>query len=166
MPLLFIALGIGVLIVITKRTVEGYVGGQLVRFTVTDIGGGIRLRDDAASAWARMVAAAADDDVHISATGKLSGFRTAEEQESLRASRGAYEDGGYAARVGFSPHQGGYALDVDGQNPANPNYNPLAYVWLRKNGPLFGWFPKGDTFSTREPWHFEFNPGVFARSVS
>lgn len=141
---------------IFRRDVTGFLNGQPFSLVVTLVDGGAYLRPDAAEAWANMKEAAAAAGVALVINGHLSGFRSSAEQAALRLRLGAFGEGGYAAAVNNSPHQTGTALDVAHQNPDNADFDSNAYAWLRDNAPSFGWYPVGDAFSTKEPWHFSY----------
>lgn len=155
MPVLFLVTALGVLgwLVLTRRLVDGYVNGQLASFEVVGIGDGARLRPDAAAAWLSMLAAAARDGVTLKHAGPRAGFRTSAEQALLVEELGAYGAGGLAAAVNHSPHQAGYCLDI-------PVASPAVRAWLTRHAPSFGFLPTGEHFSTPEPWHFEWKPGL------
>ena len=84
-----------------------------------------------------MIDAAAAEGVTILVT---SGFRTYAEQERLKA-----EDPYNAARPGTSPHQRGYAVDMDSRGPGR-------YAWLVKNAYRYGFVRT----VVRERWHWEY----------
>jgi D-alanyl-D-alanine carboxypeptidase len=132
----------------------GYVNGLPVKLDLAPIGNGYRLRGDAADAYLRMLVQAHADGIDLPVD---SAFRTAAQQADLNRRLGSYGvNGGLAAPVGFSPHQGGYAIDVVGLNPNASNYVPARAVWLDANGPAFGWYRVGLKFKTVEPWHLEY----------
>lgn len=110
--------------------------GRLPASVLTGIGGGFRLRVDAAASYARMRAAGMP-------AGITSAYRTYEQQAKLRA---AYEKGagGLAERPGRSWHGEGLALDLP--EPARS--------WAARYAAPFGW---RRTISV-EPWHFEYFP--------
>ncbi|OIH92819.1 D-alanyl-D-alanine carboxypeptidase family protein [Curtobacterium sp. MCBA15_001] len=59
-----------------------------------------------------------------------------------------------AAKPGTSIHGLGRAVDFSG---GIDSYGTTAKNWMNKNGPTYGWIPKGDGFSPLEPWHFEYD---------
>jgi energy-converting hydrogenase Eha subunit H len=61
--------------------------------------------------------------------------------------------GNLAAPPGTSIH--GWALACDFGAGVN-SYGTPEKTWVNANGPRFGWKPTGDSFSSREPWHFDF----------
>lgn len=119
--------------------------GRLDESTLTSIGNGHMLRDDAAQAYLRMVEAARADGITWSITDS---YRTYEAQVRVAAEKGLYSQGGLAAEPGTSRHGWGLAVDLGGG--ANSNNTPQNN-WLRNNANRFG-------FHTipREPWHWEF----------
>jgi TP901 family phage tail tape measure protein len=112
--------------------VTGFTGGS----GVGPIGG--YLRKAAAVAWEAMQRAFGGG---LSLT---EGYRDLANQQKRYA---MYRAGGnLAATPGSSVHGLGNAADVGGGSQA----------WMRSNGPRFGWYPTGLSFSQREPWHFEY----------
>lgn len=112
--------------------VSGFTGGP----GVGPIGG--YLRKAAAVAWEAMQRAFGGG---LSLT---EGYRDIANQQKRYA---MYRAGGnLAATPGTSVHGLGNAADVGGGSQA----------WMRANGPRFGWYPTGLSFSQREPWHFEY----------
>lgn len=147
MPWLLILLVAAVIILSSKRAF-GYVKGVAVELDLADIGRGMELRADAAVAWFRMVAAAANDGIALYPE---SAFRTMEEQEALFK---AYQagTGNLAARPGYSNHQSGIAVDVS----VRGSFSSAEYRWLEAHAPSFGFVNTGKTFSQPEPWHWEY----------
>ena len=84
-----------------------------------------------------MFQAAAAEGVTLQVT---SGFRTYAEQERLKA-----EDPYNAARPGYSPHQRGFAVDMNTRGPGQ-------YEWLVKNAYRYGFVRT----VIRERWHWEY----------
>ena len=84
-----------------------------------------------------MFQAAAAEGVTLQVT---SGFRTLAEQERLKA-----EDPYNAARAGRSPHQRGFAVDMNTRGPGQ-------YEWLVKNAYRYGFVRT----VIRERWHWEY----------
>jgi LAS superfamily LD-carboxypeptidase LdcB len=58
-----------------------------------------------------------------------------------------------AAVPGTSNHGWGVAADF-GAGVAS--YGTAQKNWMNANAPAYGWEPTGDSFSPREPWHFDF----------
>jgi hypothetical protein len=83
-------------------------------------------------------------------------YRSIEEQQERRDLY-LYHGGALAAVVGTSVH--GWALASDFASGVE-QYGTPAKVWADENGPLYGWFPIGNSFSRREPWHFEYRGGA------
>lgn len=157
---LVLLLGLGVVLVLIMKVRHeiAYVNGAPVSIVTEDIGGDARLRQDAARAFIRMRDAAAAEGFTLTPSGPLSGFRTTEEQLSLRMKLGAYGDGagGLAAAPGKSPHQSGIALDLSGLDARKSNFDRGMAQWLSVHGPEYGWFPVGASYvTTPEPWHWE-----------
>ncbi|MDP4332732.1 D-alanyl-D-alanine carboxypeptidase family protein [Curtobacterium sp. A7_M15] len=66
-----------------------------------------------------------------------------------------YQNGGnLAAYPGTSVHGWALACDFGGgvQTPGSTRKN-----WMNANAPAFGWQPRGDSFSSPEAWHFEYD---------
>ncbi|WP_413451012.1 M15 family metallopeptidase [Georgenia phoenicis] len=62
-----------------------------------------------------------------------------------------------AARPGRSPHGYGLAIDFGGRTDIDFGRQP--YLWLRDNGPRFGWHNmpwNREGGSNPEPWHFDY----------
>lgn len=138
----------------TTSNVDGYEedvadyngeNGRLDPLTLTSIGKGHRLRDDAAQAYLAMVKAAAEDGISWSITDS---YRTYEVQVRLAKEKGLYSQGGLAAKPGTSNH--GWALAVDLGGGVNREGTPQNN-WLDANAKTFGFFT-----IPREPWHWEF----------
>ncbi len=126
------------------QQVTAYVNGQPSTITVYSVGNGEYLREDAARAYRAMEAEARAAGINISAG---SGFRTNAEQQHL------YElwqqgRGNLAARPGYSNHQGGVAMDINGVG----SYNSAAYAWLRANAGRFGF--SNDVGGEYWHWHY------------
>lgn len=119
---------------------QDYANGQIPTEAMTEIANGHFLRPDAASAWFRMVSAAAADGVALTITDS---YRDLATQERLADEKGLYSQGGLAAEPGTSNHGWGLAVDVD-----------QGREWLAKNGHKYGF----DTIA-REPWHWEYQAG-------
>lgn len=87
-------------------------------------------------------------------------YRSLVEQRAVKATRG-----GMAATPGTSNHGWGLAVDLcDGVQ----RDTSATYWWLRNNAPAYGfdnpdWARSGGS-GPHEPWHWEYVPGVTARS--
>lgn len=120
---------------------DAYDGGEhLGTVEVVEIDG-VKVGAKTAQAWMDLKAAAASDGVTLKLN---SGFRTMDEQESLRQ-RFLSGNGPVAAVPGYSNHQHGQALDIDMVDPA-------AKSWMFERGPTMGW--KNTVPS--ESWHWEY----------
>lgn len=126
----------------TTSARPAYPNGQLPPSALVQVGG-IQLQPDAGHAYARLLAAAAEDGVTVAAT---DGYRSYERQVRLKA-----EKGWLAARPGTSMHGWGLAIDFDMRR--------TDFAWLRANAATYGWVhppwaqPGG---SKPEPWHWEY----------
>ena len=121
------------------------------------------LQPRAASAYARMIAAAAADGVEVRL---VSGFRSADYQLAIlkrKLERGQAIDEilRVIAAPGFSEHHTGRAVDLTapGCRPAEIEFEDSpAYAWLRKHASRFGFrmsFPRGNPHGIAyEPWHW------------
>jgi LAS superfamily LD-carboxypeptidase LdcB len=109
------------------------------------IGGGHRLRGDAAEAYNQMALAASRDGVTWSITDSYRDYAT---QVRLAEEKGLYSQGGLAATPGTSNHGFGLAVDLGGG--AN-NSGTAQNNWLVANASRFGFFT-----IPREPWHWEY----------
>ncbi len=134
----------------------GYKAGKPYELRLKSIGNGQFLEERAADAWLAMVAAARAEGLDLHTSGSGSAFRSPEQQLELLGSRGAYGAGGYAAKVGYSPHQTGCAVDVANVSPGTSNFDSALSKWISDNCGRFGWARVGLSFSTVEPWHLEF----------
>lgn len=131
----------------TSSAAAGATGenGNLDPTTLTSIGGGHKLRGDAAAAYLQMAAAAQQDGITWSITDSYRDYAT---QVRLAQEKGLYSQGGLAATPGTSNHGWGLAVDLGGgaNNTGTPQNN-----WLVANANRFGYFT-----IPREPWHWEY----------
>jgi D-alanyl-D-alanine carboxypeptidase len=112
-------------------------------------GGGHRLHPDAAEAYVRLSFAFA------AAFGGppclTDSYRSYAEQRQVARTKP-----GLAARAGTSSHGDGQAVDLCGGAEV---YGSPVHVWLRENGPRFGWdnpdWARADG-DRPEPWHWEY----------
>jgi len=132
----------------------GYSNGQIPTSALAKVPVGVGqpyLRPDAAAAYNDFSAA------FRSKFGKslsiTEAYRDLARQQALWE---AYQNGtgNLAAKPGTSVH--GWALACDFGSNVN-NAGSAEKVWANANGPKFGWQPKGDGFSSPEPWHFEYD---------
>jgi len=140
-----------------SKEVTAYVNGKPSQITVVPVGNGQYLRADAADAYKRMEAAARKAGINISPG---SGFRDMKQQQYLwngyqAKLRGEKWAQGFnkAARPGFSNHQNGIAMDVEG---THKSYKSAAYQWLAKHAKEYGFV--NDV--SGEPWHWTFRNKV------
>ncbi len=80
-------------------------------------------------------------------------YRSYEDQQYIWAETGPPT----AARPGRSPHGYGLAIDFGGRTEIEFGQEP--YLWLRDNGPRFGWHNmpwNRENGSNPEPWHFDY----------
>jgi D-alanyl-D-alanine carboxypeptidase len=127
----------------------------------------VKLRPDAASALARLMARAAGEGIKMV---PISGFRSIAYQETLfqkaivkHGSEAAA--GRWVARPGYSEHHTGLAIDLgDEANPACDVETLFeetpAFRWLTTNARQFGFemsFPRNNERGINyEPWHWRF----------
>ena len=106
------------------------------------LGQRIHLNPAAESGWKKVMSAAAADGVDLPSS-VTSAFRNAEEQQQLIENE---DDPNVItpAPQGMSPHQQGWAVDIDQGSKANE--------WMRVHGHKFGWHWEGP----RDPVHFDF----------
>ena len=106
------------------------------------LGQRIHLNPAAESGWKKVMSAAAADGVDLPSS-VTSAFRNAEEQQQLIENE---DDPNVItpAPQGMSPHQQGWAVDIDQGSKANE--------WMRIHGHKFGWHWEGP----RDPVHFDF----------
>lgn len=87
--------------------------------------------------------------------GITDGYRTYEEQVAIAARN---QGNGLAATPGGSNHGWGVAFDLN-ENPGKMSFRSRLFVWLKANGPRFGFFHPAfaaEGGPTPEPWHWEF----------
>lgn len=119
------------------------------------------LTDETLKAFNKMRNAAAKDNISLEIA---SGFRSYEEQETLykeySAENGQKEADTYSARAGYSEHQSGMAIDVNGADFSMVGQKDMK--WLEKHCSEYGFiirFPKGKesiTGYSYEPWHIRY----------
>lgn len=144
---LWLLLLVGVFVLSSGKAL-GYVNGQPVEIETAPIGGGFKLRRDAAAAWISLATKAAREGVILRVE---RAFATMDQQTSLWQK---FKDGfgNLAAKPGYSNHQGGVALDVS----VGQSFTSKEYRWLDANASAFGWWNAGKYFSQQEPHHWEF----------
>lgn len=119
------------------------------------------LTEETQKAFSRMQKKALKDNISLEIA---SGFRSYEEQEALykeyTAEHGQKEADTFSARPGYSEHQSGLALDVNGADFSMVGDKDMK--WLAKHCNDFGFiirFPKGKekiTGYSYEPWHIRY----------
>jgi LAS superfamily LD-carboxypeptidase LdcB len=133
----------------------GHQNGRIPTDALTDIGGGHRLENSAATAWQQMVADAKADGVNLTLTDSYRDFAG---QVSVRERKG---DKVATATPGTSVHGWGKAVDVAGDD---------ARAWVQRNGARYGWiwpeWAQRKGTKSFEPWHFEFRPSGGAAPVA
>ena len=135
---------------------------------LVSIGGGYRLRKNAAAKFRSMVSAARSSGVNITT---ISAFRSVEDQKRLFFGVGAERGqqptkrAEVSAPPKYSEHHTGYAIDLgDSSVPAtnlNQNFETTpAYKWLKANAATYSFelsFPKDNIQKVSyEPWHWRF----------
>jgi hypothetical protein len=138
------------LVTCAPRSRTGYSGGQAFGITVVSADGK-PAEVKTANAYHLMLAAAADDGVHMRV---VSGFRSQAEQDYLYSCyvNCACNNCNLAAYPGYSNHQSGSALDLNTDEWG-------VYGWLAANGAHFGFYET----VPGEDWHWEYygpSPGV------
>lgn len=118
------------------------------------MGGRFGIRPDASNAFSAM------ENAFSKAFGSgipvQEGFRSLAKQQYLYDGyRRGLPGFNLAAKPGTSNHGTGIAVDLGG---AFMNSNSPQHRWLQANGPRFGWYWVGRTFSQVEPWHWEYHP--------
>jgi hypothetical protein len=130
-----------------SKRVTGYVHGKPVHVTVSPIGHGQYLRTDAAKGYLEMLAAARR--AGIKGLSVATGFRTMAQQRYLYQGWIHHRRGfNKAAPPGYSNHQGGTAVDLNGVH----SYHSAAYRWLKAHAARYGF--KNDVGG--EYWHFHY----------
>jgi len=159
-----------------NERVEGYREGEKVLIVASTIpfrdvnGNWLKLQIDAAENFVELAEKAEEAGFSIRIN---SAFRTRREQRRLRRRLGEI-----AAKVGWSNHQTGTAVDIAGTTAfipyksINKNHYSKEYCkhtkhhgvsgvrcptrlfwWLKKNGPSFGFYNTVE----HEPWHWDYN---------
>lgn len=143
--------------------------------TVAVKGTNVRLKSSAATAYSKMVKAAAKDGVHIRA---VSGYRSYARQAELYNYYARIYGQSYASKIsavpGTSEHQTGLAIDVGNRNSECGLQACFANTpvgkWVAKNAHKYGFilrYPKGQesvTGYSYEPWHFRYLGTSLAKS--
>lgn len=62
----------------------------------------------------------------------------------------------HAAKPGYSNHQAGVALDLNGLDSTKSNYNRTREQWITENCEKYGWSRTGLKFKAVEPWHLDY----------
>lgn len=118
---------------------------------------------EAALAWRRLAAAAAQDNAHLLI---VSAFRSVERQAEivrakLRSGISIEQILRSSAPPGYSEHHSGRAVDLatHGCPPLEEEFeNTAAFEWLSMHGESFGFtlsFPRGNKYGYHyEPWHW------------
>lgn len=119
------------------------------------------LTDETLKAFNKMKNAAAKDNISLEIA---SGFRSYEEQKALyneyKAENGQKKADTFSARPGYSEHQSGMAMDVNGADFSMVGQKDMK--WLEKHCAEYGFiirFPKGKesiTGYSYEPWHIRY----------
>jgi zinc D-Ala-D-Ala carboxypeptidase len=132
------------------------------------IGGGLRLREAAATKFQAMLAAARSAGVNITV---ISAFRSVAEQQHLffdvKAERAQVttKRAEVSAPPNHSEHHTGYAVDLGDASAPGANLNQgfdrtRAYSWLQANAPRYSFelsFPEGNAQGVSyEPWHWRY----------
>jgi D-alanyl-D-alanine carboxypeptidase len=133
--------------------------------SLTSVGNGQQMRTEAARAFLTMQTAAAADNEAITAT---SGYRSYSYQTSVYnnyvASYGVAKTDTFSARPGYSEHQTGLAIDIQGGGCTLDNCfaNTAQGKWLAENAYKYGFllrYPADKidvTGYTHEAWHFRY----------
>ncbi|OIH97966.1 hypothetical protein BIU90_13205 [Curtobacterium sp. MCBA15_001] len=131
----------------------GYSNGEIPLSAMTAVPAQVGqpyLRPDAAVAF--FAVSRAYESRFGSAVSLTEAYRDLARQKALYA---VYQNGGTLAAVpGTSVHGWGQACDFGGgiQTPGS-----VQKLWMNANAPAFGWQPRGDSFSSPEAWHFEYD---------
>lgn len=130
----------------------GYQNGRIPSSALTSVPADIGpyLRSDAAADYFKF------SDAFRSRFGKALGiteaYRDYARQEYLY-DQYVNHGGNLAAYPGSSVH--GWALACDFKSGVN-QYGTAEKSWADAHGPSYNWYPTGNGFSQREPWHFEY----------
>lgn len=128
--------------------------GRLTEDSLCSIGGGEKLRSDAAVAFAELnhrFKLEFGRDICLSDS-----YRTLSGQYATKATQGWL-----AATPGKSVHGWGLAIDL-----CRADASGYTKSWLEENGRAWGWVNPGWAKSSKwEPWHWEYLPGTDALGV-
>lgn len=139
---------------------ENYIPSDLVNVNLTYSYSGNSCTKEVLDAFIKMYNDAKKEGVNLIIN---SSYRSYNSQNEIWTSRknknGIQSADNYAARPGFSEHQTGLALDIDGY-PSNTSEK--AYNWLKLNAHKYGFilrYPEGKEEITGykfEPWHYRY----------
>jgi hypothetical protein len=135
----------------------GHSNGRIPASALTSVpaGTGPFLRSDAAAAYFQF------NDAFRARFGKNLGiteaYRSYDRQVYLY-DQYLNNGGNLAARPGTSEHGWAQACDF---GTRVDRYGTPEKIWADANGPRFGWSPTGNTFSRKEPWHFDYLAGAY-----
>lgn len=133
--------------------------------SLTSVGNGQKMRSEAAQAFLTMQTTAAADNAAITTT---SGYRSYSYQTSIYnnyvATYGVAQTDTFSARPGYSEHQTGLAIDIQGGGCTLDNCfaNTTQGKWLAENAYKYGFllrYPAEKTAITgytHEAWHFRY----------
>lgn len=127
-------------------------------FPYIPVGSGFYLATAAGEAFVAMRIAAASAGISLPIS---TAWRSREWQQRLYDAYQAWLRGEgpwapQAAKPGNSKHEIGLAVDLNGVDPRNVNYNAARRAWLDRNAAAYGWQNVGKFFKSPEPWHFEY----------
>ena len=152
-----------------RGLVEQAEAAELVTARVLKDGRELKLAPDAAEAWARLRAAAADDRIELLL---ISGFRSYAHQRSIVERKLAAGDPLESilrvnAAPGFSEHHTGQAVDIGtpGCPPLSEEFErTAAFGWLTNHAGQHGFklsYPRNNPHGViYEPWHWLFQPNI------
>ncbi len=152
-----------------RQLAEQVEARELVTARVLKDGRELKLAPDAAEAWARLRAAAADDRIELLL---ISGFRSYYHQRSIIERKLADGDPlelilRVNAAPGFSEHHTGRAVDIGtpGCPPLSEDFErTAAFQWLTNHAGHHGFtlsYPRNNPHGViYEPWHWLFQPNI------
>ena len=160
------------LILVNKQNRAPIVPHTLIKPDVTptseSVSENIYMRPEAAHALEELFAAAAQDGITLYAT---SGFRSYSTQKAIfsrkASERGEQTANKSVARAGYSEHQTGLAMDIEGETTLGTGLTDafgesLEGIWVAEHCREYGFiirYPKGKTDITGyiyEPWHLRY----------
>lgn len=147
-----------------NKLLSSYIPNDLVLADIKYAHENKHLRKEALSAFEKLNKDAKKEDMNITI---VSAYRDYNYQKKLFNNYVLDKGIDYAlncsAKPGFSEHQTGLAIDVEGSNKDYDNFDKSKeFDWMKNNAHKYGFilrYPKGKEYITRfkyEPWHYRY----------